>query len=176
METAPTGMVVIRNNQIIRTNPAFTAFTGFKSDELVGKDLVTVVHPDDRKEFGDLVFRSTGKTQVLGNPKFRFTTKSGGIKPAILFFTLTIDGGIPSLLITLVDISEREKLKEQIRQDYQRRRGVITNIAHELRTPLQPIIGYLDMLIQDPEEFGICLLYTSPSPRDGLLSRMPSSA
>ena len=24
--------------------------------------------------------------------------------------------------------------------------------------------------------FSICLLYTSPSPRDGLLSRMPSSA
>ena len=24
--------------------------------------------------------------------------------------------------------------------------------------------------------FGFCLLYTSPSPRDGLLSRMPSSA
>ena len=28
----------------------------------------------------------------------------------------------------------------------------------------------------DPDEFDICLLYTSPSPRDGLLSRMPSSA
>ena len=26
------------------------------------------------------------------------------------------------------------------------------------------------------ERFSICLLYTSPSPRDGLLSRMPSSA
>ena len=26
------------------------------------------------------------------------------------------------------------------------------------------------------EEFQPCLLYTSPSPRDGLLSRMPSSA
>ena len=26
------------------------------------------------------------------------------------------------------------------------------------------------------EEDAICLLYTSPSPRDGLLSRMPSSA
>ena len=25
-------------------------------------------------------------------------------------------------------------------------------------------------------QFRICLLYTSPSPRDGLLSRMPSSA
>ena len=28
----------------------------------------------------------------------------------------------------------------------------------------------------DGEELGRCLLYTSPSPRDGLLSRMPSSA
>ena len=26
------------------------------------------------------------------------------------------------------------------------------------------------------EEYNVCLLYTSPSPRDGLLSRMPSSA
>ena len=28
----------------------------------------------------------------------------------------------------------------------------------------------------DSDEFESCLLYTSPSPRDGLLSRMPSSA
>ena len=32
-----------------------------------------------------------------------------------------------------------------------------------------------DYLIQDYHFFD-CLLYTSPSPRDGLLSRMPSSA
>ena len=31
-------------------------------------------------------------------------------------------------------------------------------------------------LFQENECFKICLLYTSPSPRDGLLSRMPSSA
>ena len=29
---------------------------------------------------------------------------------------------------------------------------------------------------QGADPFGPCLLYTSPSPRDGLLSRMPSSA
>ena len=34
--------------------------------------------------------------------------------------------------------------------------------------------GYPDMLINAQD--GNCLLYTSPSPRDGLLSRMPSSA
>ena len=33
----------------------------------------------------------------------------------------------------------------------------------------------LDGIVPEPQ-LGSCLLYTSPSPRDGLLSRMPSSA
>ena len=34
------------------------------------------------------------------------------------------------------------------------------------------VFQLVQLLIKEP----ICLLYTSPSPRDGLLSRMPSSA
>ena len=30
--------------------------------------------------------------------------------------------------------------------------------------------------VESIQQYEICLLYTSPSPRDGLLSRMPSSA
>ena len=33
-----------------------------------------------------------------------------------------------------------------------------------------------EFLLKNLEDQNICLLYTSPSPRDGLLSRMPSSA
>ena len=37
---------------------------------------------------------------------------------------------------------------------------------------------YLSIVLKDnkPADYNDCLLYTSPSPRDGLLSRMPSSA
>ena len=39
------------------------------------------------------------------------------------------------------------------------------------------IIGILiGMLLPAVQQVRDCLLYTSPSPRDGLLSRMPSSA
>ena len=34
----------------------------------------------------------------------------------------------------------------------------------------------MDWMAQEQERGITCLLYTSPSPRDGLLSRMPSSA
>ena len=36
--------------------------------------------------------------------------------------------------------------------------------------------GGVDVELDSGERDRICLLYTSPSPRDGLLSRMPSSA
>ena len=46
--------------------------------------------------------------------------------------------------------------------------GIITNIEEDM----------LELTIEDSEEviYIDCLLYTSPSPRDRLLSRMPSSA
>ena len=35
---------------------------------------------------------------------------------------------------------------------------------------------YMTKHLKDKHSYKFCLLYTSPSPRDGLLSRMPSSA
>ena len=34
----------------------------------------------------------------------------------------------------------------------------------------------VDVMEVPVDKYKVCLLYTSPSPRDGLLSRMPSSA
>src|SRR5664279_6566276 len=45
---------------------------------------------------------------------------------------------------------------------------VVTRLRRTLRTSIRADYPW--------ETLPICLLYTSPSPRDGLLSRMPSSA
>ena len=44
---------------------------------------------------------------------------------------------------------------------------VARDVAHGVLRPAAPVAAYL---------FGVCLLYTSPSPRDRQKSRMPSSA
>ena len=46
-------------------------------------------------------------------------------------------------------------------------------VLHHLKYPEEGLKVLLNIL--EPNGY-LCLLYTSPSPRDGLLSRMPSSA
>ena len=57
-----------------------------------------------------------------------------------------------------------ESFVELPKKDAYRLRGMATEPSEQGK-------GYGKMVLN-----GVCLLYTSPSPRDGLLSRMPSSA
>ena len=55
--------------------------------------------------------------------------------------------------------------------------GAAPAVAHVTVTPGEVAAGsYVKLTFRVPNESPTCLLYTSPSPRDGLLSRMPSSA
>ena len=50
----------------------------------------------------------------------------------------------------------------------------VESIEAKYRADLEALSQYAIIVPLDKND--ICLLYTSPSPRDGLLSRMPSSA
>ena len=79
-------------------------------------------------------------------------------------------------------------MRHEVSQDPQRFRSEVLALNND-NTPHVNALSEeaLDALIaqaasfrvmtnQDKTLSGFCLLYTSPSPRDGLLSRMPSSA
>ena len=52
----------------------------------------------------------------------------------------------------------------------------LVNTLMDVQMKEQPSHWAICFDTSEPTERHICLLYTSPSPRDGLLSRMPSSA
>ena len=63
-----------------------------------------------------------------------------------------------------------------LREIYGENGFVFADVQAEPRFLEEP--GFLDMVyrIEEGEQYRVCLLYTSPSPRDATLSRMPSSA
>ena len=67
---------------------------------------------------------------------------------------LELGAGVKAVGLELVETENREPVRGKK--------------AAEIWSAIFPALAF--------EEFYVCLLYTSPSPRDGLLSRMPSSA
>ena len=87
--------------------------------------------------------------------EFRFISKSGEIKSGMLYFTPITRKKNPAGLINIVDNTDWERLKESVQLGNERRRGLISTVAQELSTPLQPITGYLNLLLQDQKAFGV---------------------
>ena len=52
----------------------------------------------------------------------------------------------------------------------------LENEIGEIQKVMRPEVEEPVELLELAKQSTVCLLYTSPSPRDGLLSRMPSSA
>jgi PAS domain S-box-containing protein len=154
-ENAPTCIIILAHNRIVYANPTFRAFTGYEPGELIGNDLRPIIHPGDRDRLPVFPDAPDPRQPLPGMTELRFLAKSGETRLGTLFFTWILQKGSHEVLINLVDITEHEKLKETIQQDNERRRGIISTVAHELRTPLQPIMGYLNLLTQDPETYGV---------------------
>jgi PAS domain S-box-containing protein len=154
-ENSPTGILIIQNEVIRFANPSFAAFSGYTAAEVSCRELCSFIDPRDADTFLEFTRPWTGIAPKSGQREFRFVTKDSGIRVAIIFANPIMHFSKPAMMINLVDISEKLRLEEKIQRDNERRRGIITTVAHELRTPLQPILGYLNLLVQDPEGFGI---------------------
>lgn len=154
-ENSPTSILVLLDGQIRFANPAFCQYSEYSAQELAGKDLLFLLDSRDRDRFGEFNREQVSESRIADGTEFRFVTRSGAVKSAMVFANPITHDNQQATMINLVDISVQQRLEERIELDNERRRGIIITVAHELRTPLQPILGYLNLLLQDPEGFGI---------------------
>jgi PAS domain S-box-containing protein len=154
-ENSPTGMVITDHTKILFANPAFSIFSGYTPDECTGRDLADSVLDEDRERFAAFAGRWDTAAPVQDRAEFRFITKSGEIRRAVLYFTPITRNNRPAGLINIIDNTEWEEYRERVEQTKERRREMMRAVAHELRTPLQPVLGYLNLLLQDPKSFGV---------------------
>ncbi len=154
-ENSPNGILLIQEGAIKFSNPAFSSFSGYGRNELAGKTLEELIDPRDRDEFIEYAQHWSESKNILQEKDIRFVTKTGETRVGALTANPILHLKKPAIMINIVDISERQRLAEKIREDNERRRGIIITVAHEMRTPLQPILGYLNLLLSDPQGFGI---------------------
>jgi PAS domain S-box-containing protein len=154
-EHSPVGVLILQDGRIQCSNPAFARFVEYRPDELLNKNLHAFIDSPDPAHMPELAKQKTEPPKVPVPGVVRFRTKTGELRVASLDTMPCQYKEDPATLVNLIDITEKVRLEERIVYETAQRHGVITTVAHELRTPLQPIMGYLNLLIQDPEGFGL---------------------
>jgi len=159
-EGSPFGMTLSEGEgrRILQANPAFCQMLGYAPDELIGRCLVELSHPDERPE--DRAFPELdGADPALRLREKRYLTKHGATVWARIRVALfdPRGGGGPQLLAVVEDITRQREAEEALRQA-QRMEAVgqlSGGVAHDFNNLLGVIIGNIECLLEtmtdDPE-------------------------
>jgi PAS domain S-box-containing protein len=128
-------------------NRAYLQFVRLDSDtELRGYDWLRFVHPDDRQAYLDHYLRCC-QTRMPFTAEFRFLRSDGEWRWMRSEATPRVnDADFAGFVGATVDITERRRAEEALREADRRKDAFLAVLAHELRNPLAPIRTGLELL------------------------------
>jgi anti-anti-sigma factor len=153
-ENTGTAMAIVEDDLTINlVNTEFERMVGYKNKELSEVfSLLSFVVRDDLAmvtEFHDLVRKNADAHQK--HFEFRLKDREGNVKNVYVIVDMILK--TPRRVYSLLDITELRKIEEDLQHELMRKQEFFILTAHELRTPLQPVIGYLHMVLDDPDSF-----------------------
>jgi PAS domain S-box-containing protein len=110
---SPVGLYIIQDGKFCYTNPTFQSTTGYKEDELLGRDALGLVVPEDREQVRENAIKMLKGERTLPY-QFRVTHKNGSIKWVIESVVSIQYRGRRATLGDFVDITERKQAEEKV--------------------------------------------------------------
>lgn len=153
-EEGPVGVVVVDDHDTIaRANPALTRMLGYDADELHGKTLSDITHPDDRELGKRERSQVLSGEQATSRHQRRFMCRDGTMVWGDLVWSRLSEDGA-SLLVGLVqDVTKAREAEtalrranDELRRANEAKSVFLARMSHELRTPLSAILISAEML------------------------------
>jgi PAS domain S-box-containing protein len=155
IEQSPVSTIITdKNGDVVYINPKFTEITGYTPDEVLGKNprfLKSGEHPADfYQEIWDTIL--TGKEW---NGQFRNKKKNGELfwAKSIISPIVNDRGEIDYFVDVQEDVTEIKKLSDELlmarelaEENNRLKNAFLHNISHEIRTPVNAILGFSDFL------------------------------
>ncbi len=116
VENATEGVVVSCGDRLVFANPAAAAITGYPVNELVGKRIAELVHPDDQVMVFDRYHRRLRNEDVPSHYSFRLVTRVHETRWVQVHAVLIEWEGQPATLDMFIDVTERRRAEEQVHQ------------------------------------------------------------
>ncbi|MEG9432855.1 PAS domain-containing sensor histidine kinase [Terriglobus sp. ADX1] len=173
-EHAPDGILEVdADGRIIIANQAAVAMFGFPHNELIGAPVEILIphagrsdHPGHRVEFMRI-----GKTRPMGQGINLNAIRKDGSEFPVEISLSPVQTGVGIVVIAVVrDVSARRSVEREVQRlqasylaELEARQmeaerlnrlksEFVASVSHELRTPLHTIIGFTDLLREDPQQ------------------------
>jgi PAS domain S-box-containing protein len=127
-DEAPVGICIIQDGRFRYFNSSFPIATGYTADELMGRDSLEIVAPEDKQMVRENTMKML-KGELLSPYQFRVTHKDG----TIVWIMATVKSiryrGKRAILGSYMEVTERKQAEERIRDSERRYRLLAENIA-----------------------------------------------
>ncbi|MBI1182439.1 MAG: PAS domain S-box protein [Alphaproteobacteria bacterium] len=156
------GVLIHRRGRIVYVNQAVTQIFGSSADELAGRSVETLIHPDDMARFRD----STRKP-VSPAFKMRGRRRDGSLVWVEVNARAVDWEGEPARQVTIVDVTEKHRAEEALlhAQKLESLGQLTGGIAHDFNNLLGVISGNLELLREQLDAKGDQLSYIEASLR-----------
>jgi PAS domain S-box-containing protein len=114
VEDALVGVYIMQDNRLVYANERIAGILGYSMEEVLGIDVVELVHPDDKAMARENIRRRIDEENKEMHYEFRMLKKDGGIVFVEVLSSYTLYQGKPSIIGSLLDITERKQAEEKL--------------------------------------------------------------
>ena len=128
-EKSQAGVYIARDRKIIYLNNIVAKYTGYAPEELVGKDRLYCVHPEDKKILTknlDLALKNKSFSPYM----YRIITKDGAVRWIMENVASTLHNGQQLVIRTTKDITEINETKKRLQELETIERSILDAISH----------------------------------------------
>jgi PAS domain S-box-containing protein len=155
-EQTALGILIQQQDQIIFVNNAVSEILEYPLEEINNwtvEDLVKVIKEEDLQIVKEnSQEREEGDYEKVINYECRIITKTGRLKWVEVRSKAIKYLGKYSILVSLIDITSRKKVEEDLKEISRVKSELLSRTSHELKTPLVSIKGYADLLLSQHYE------------------------
>ena len=152
-ETSADGVVTIDGlGRLTYVNPSFEKLLKRRKSQILATMLRDYLSEDSVYFFQQVFIDSRKKDEKIENVELEIVDSEGEIVPIEANVApFNREDEFAGMVCTVRDITERRKVEDELKKSERLKTEFMNIAAHELKSPVTPIKGYLDLIISDEE-------------------------
>ena len=156
-ESSPAAIALLNiGGEVTRVNREFVKMFGYSHEELINRRLTDVIVPESDKETVRRDYIGVREGRTITRNAVRIKKSNEDVFVSIISTPIEIEEGQLGIYLIYTDITKQkqyeEKLKlakEKAEESDRLKTAFLNNLSHEVRTPMNAIVGFSELLTKE---------------------------